>query len=304
MAEQIRGTVQRDIVPLLLALADGQGHGQTRRRRRRRRPRAAGARDRAAGTHAADAGVRSRDRADREGALRVAGAADGRRRRRGALRLPRRRRPAGRLHVQLRREGAPAVDRTRAHASSSTSRSMPRSSPNRAEPPDPVRVMISCGEPSGDLYAGALATEIFRARSRPPSSPASAASACAPPARSLVGDFSGLSVTGLLEVARVLPRTYAIYRRLVARRRRRRGPTSSSRSTFPTSTSGSRARCASSACRSSTTSARSSGRGGRGRHEDDAADRRSRAGHLSVRGGDLPGGGRAGRSGSAIRCST
>jgi len=25
-----------------------------------------------------------------------------------------------------------------------------------------MRVMISCGEPSGDLYAGALAAEIFR----------------------------------------------------------------------------------------------------------------------------------------------
>ena len=32
----------------------------------------------------------------------------------------------------------------------------------------------------------------------------------------LVDDFQGLSVTGLLEVARVLPRTYAIYRRLLA----------------------------------------------------------------------------------------
>ena len=31
-----------------------------------------------------------------------------------------------------------------------------------------------------------------------------------------MADFQGLSVTGLLEVARVLPRTYAIYRRLVA----------------------------------------------------------------------------------------
>jgi lipid-A-disaccharide synthase len=32
----------------------------------------------------------------------------------------------------------------------------------------------------------------------------------------LVADFKGLSVTGLLEVARVLPRTYAVYRKLVA----------------------------------------------------------------------------------------
>jgi lipid-A-disaccharide synthase len=75
--------------------------------------------------------------------------------------------------------------------------------------------MISCGEPSGDLYAGALAREITR---------------LVPDARitgfggdrmreagaSLVSDFSGLSVTGLLEVARILPRTYAAYRRMIA----------------------------------------------------------------------------------------
>ena len=74
--------------------------------------------------------------------------------------------------------------------------------------------MISCGEPSGDLYAGALATELQRLE----------------PATTIVGlggdrlreagaaltaDFSGLSVTGLLEVARLLPRTYATYRSLV-----------------------------------------------------------------------------------------
>ncbi len=77
-----------------------------------------------------------------------------------------------------------------------------------------MHVMISCGEPSGDMYAGALAREIH---------------ALDPSARitgfgggrlqqagtELVGDFSGLSVTGLLEVARLLPRTYAMYRRLV-----------------------------------------------------------------------------------------
>jgi lipid-A-disaccharide synthase len=75
--------------------------------------------------------------------------------------------------------------------------------------------MISCGEPSGDLYAGALASEILKID---PSASITgfggdhlrAAGA------SLVGDFSGLSVTGILEVARVLPRTYATYRRLVA----------------------------------------------------------------------------------------
>jgi lipid-A-disaccharide synthase len=74
--------------------------------------------------------------------------------------------------------------------------------------------MISCGEPSGDLYAGALAKELLRTD---PSivitgfggDRLEAAGA------SLIGSFKGLSVTGLLEVARVVPRTYATYRRLV-----------------------------------------------------------------------------------------
>lgn len=75
--------------------------------------------------------------------------------------------------------------------------------------------MISCGEPSGDLYAGALATEILRAD---PSSVMTGfgGDRLRAAGASLVGDFSGLSVTGLFEVARVLPRTYAAYRRLVA----------------------------------------------------------------------------------------
>ena len=74
--------------------------------------------------------------------------------------------------------------------------------------------MISCGEPSGDLYAGALAAEIRRL------DPSAAISGfggdhLAAAGASLVGHFSGISVTGLLEVARVLPRTYAMFRRLV-----------------------------------------------------------------------------------------
>ena len=74
--------------------------------------------------------------------------------------------------------------------------------------------MISCGEPSGDLYAAALTTEILRA------DPAAhitgfGGNRLRAAGASLVGDFSGLSVTGLMEVARVLPRTYATYRRLV-----------------------------------------------------------------------------------------
>lgn len=74
--------------------------------------------------------------------------------------------------------------------------------------------MISCGEPSGDLYAGALAQEILRAE--PTASLVGFGGArLEAVGASLVGHFSGLSVTGLLEVARVLPRTYATYRRLV-----------------------------------------------------------------------------------------
>jgi lipid-A-disaccharide synthase len=74
--------------------------------------------------------------------------------------------------------------------------------------------MISCGEPSGDLYAGALATEIRRA------APGTTISGLggdrlAGAGAALVEHFSGISVTGLLEVARVLPKTYATYRRLV-----------------------------------------------------------------------------------------
>ena len=74
--------------------------------------------------------------------------------------------------------------------------------------------MISCGEPSGDLYAGALATEIFRLD---PSAVITGfgGDRLEAAGASLVGNFSGLSVTGLLEVARLLPRTYATYRRLV-----------------------------------------------------------------------------------------
>ena len=74
--------------------------------------------------------------------------------------------------------------------------------------------MISCGEPSGDLYAGALATEILRSE---PSAVITGfgGDRLRAAGASLVGDFSGLSVTGLWEVVRVLPRTYATYRRLV-----------------------------------------------------------------------------------------
>jgi lipid-A-disaccharide synthase len=81
--------------------------------------------------------------------------------------------------------------------------------------------MISCGEPSGDLYAAALTTELLRL------DPAATVMGLGSrrlrdAGADLTADFSGLSVTGLLEVARLLPRTYGTYRTLVREARSRR----------------------------------------------------------------------------------
>ena len=74
--------------------------------------------------------------------------------------------------------------------------------------------MLSCGEPSGDLYAGALVRAL---RAREPGldvfglgGPGLAAAGAR-----LVADFRGLSVTGLTEAVKILPRSLATYRRLV-----------------------------------------------------------------------------------------
>ena len=80
---------------------------------------------------------------------------------------------------------------------------------------DRLRVMISCGEPSGDLYAGALASEILKLEPGAiitgfGSERLRAAGA------SLIRDFKGLSVTGLTEALRVIPRSWQNYRALVA----------------------------------------------------------------------------------------
>jgi lipid-A-disaccharide synthase len=78
-----------------------------------------------------------------------------------------------------------------------------------------MRVMISCGEPSGDVYAAALAREIATLN---PTAQITGfgGQRLRDAGATLVADFEGLSVTGLLEVARVLPRTYAVYRKLLA----------------------------------------------------------------------------------------
>lgn len=77
-----------------------------------------------------------------------------------------------------------------------------------------MKIMISCGEPSGDLYAGALAREL---KLLEPS--AQIFGLGGPRLREggaeLVEDYRGSTVTGLTEALAVLPRSFAIYRRLV-----------------------------------------------------------------------------------------
>ena len=79
---------------------------------------------------------------------------------------------------------------------------------------DRVRVMISCGEPSGDLYAGALASEILALQPDAVVTGFGSERLRAAGA-SLIRDFRGLSVTGLTEALRVIPRSWQNYRALV-----------------------------------------------------------------------------------------
>jgi lipid-A-disaccharide synthase len=84
-----------------------------------------------------------------------------------------------------------------------------------------VNIMLSCGEASGDLYAGALLAELRR---REPSSVVSGMGGqrFAEAGGRVVADFHSLTVTGLIEMIAVLPRSYATLRRLVADARRTR----------------------------------------------------------------------------------
>ncbi|MEI6667583.1 MAG: lipid-A-disaccharide synthase [Acidobacteriota bacterium] len=82
-------------------------------------------------------------------------------------------------------------------------------------------VMISCGEASGDLYAGALTTELKRLRPDIGVTGLGGERMAAAGA-TLVGDYRGLAVTGLVEALRVLPRAWQMQRALVAHARARR----------------------------------------------------------------------------------
>jgi lipid-A-disaccharide synthase len=84
-----------------------------------------------------------------------------------------------------------------------------------------MRVMVSCGEASGDLYAGAL-VRALRARDSRTEVFGLASDRFAAAGGELIGDFHALSVTGLVEVLRILPQSWAMYRRLVEIARARR----------------------------------------------------------------------------------
>jgi len=73
--------------------------------------------------------------------------------------------------------------------------------------------MISCGEPSGDLYAGALAVELRR---RAPETVVFGLGGQRLMAGGgeLVADYRGLSATGLLEAVPAIPRFFTLLRRL------------------------------------------------------------------------------------------
>jgi lipid-A-disaccharide synthase len=76
------------------------------------------------------------------------------------------------------------------------------------------RVMVSCGEASGDVYTGALAAAL-RARQPDVDVFGFGGPHCRDAGVRLIGEFGGLSVTGLTEALRVLPATFAMLRRLV-----------------------------------------------------------------------------------------
>ena len=78
-----------------------------------------------------------------------------------------------------------------------------------------MKILVSCGEPSGDLYAGALTREL---RALDPSARVLGMGGehLASAGGEVAEDYRGLTVTGLSEALAVLPRSYATYRRLVA----------------------------------------------------------------------------------------
>jgi lipid-A-disaccharide synthase len=77
-----------------------------------------------------------------------------------------------------------------------------------------MKILISCGEPSGDLYAGALAREI-RALDSSVRILGLGGDHLRSAGAEIIEDYQGLTVTGLSEALAILPRSFSIYRRLV-----------------------------------------------------------------------------------------
>jgi lipid-A-disaccharide synthase len=84
-----------------------------------------------------------------------------------------------------------------------------------------VKVLVSCGEPSGDLYAGALTRELLALEPHTEVF-GLGGEALRAAGGTLVGDFHRLAVTGIVEVLSVLPRALQMHRQLVARARAER----------------------------------------------------------------------------------
>src|SRR5678816_3525011 len=77
-----------------------------------------------------------------------------------------------------------------------------------------MRIMISCGEASGDMYAGALAAEL---RQRAPDAEifGFGGPRLQQAGGRLVGHYGPFAVTGLTEAVKVVPRSFAMLRKLV-----------------------------------------------------------------------------------------
>lgn len=83
------------------------------------------------------------------------------------------------------------------------------------------KVLISCGEPSGDLYAGAL-TAALADLDQGTRVVGLGGDRLRDSGAELVAHYRGLAATGLSEALAVVPRSYAVYREMVARARRER----------------------------------------------------------------------------------
>src|SRR5688500_11516010 len=84
-----------------------------------------------------------------------------------------------------------------------------------------MTIMLSCGEASGDLYAGALVREL-RARRPGVEVFGIGGERMRSAGARIVADYHGIAITGLTEALRVVPRFYATLRTLVAEARAKR----------------------------------------------------------------------------------